>query len=99
MGVGQKLYPDTYKRQKPIAPACIFREAQGLMIFDFLRPDCSQKIREPQRRVTGFDRLFLREKQRGVTGKPAGNRTCGELTDQAKALMPMNSDQDWISYK
>jgi hypothetical protein len=55
MGAGQMVTdPDTKKRQKPIAPARTSEKLKGLMIFDFLRPDCSRKIRDPEQAVNGI---------------------------------------------
>jgi hypothetical protein len=55
MGDGQNpSHPDTNKRQKPITPAFSFKKAQGLMTFDFLRPNDWLKIKESSGSVNGF---------------------------------------------
>jgi hypothetical protein len=59
MGDGQNpSHPDTNKRQKPITPVFSSKKAQGLMFFDFLRPNDSLKIREPLPPVNGFCNFF-----------------------------------------
>jgi hypothetical protein len=60
MGVGQIKYfiliPESDK--KPIAPAFPFKKAQELLVFDSLRPNDREKLRDSTGGVNGFQSFF-----------------------------------------